>query len=78
MKTLYPLRRQQAGRFSGITDAILGLLLIVGLFQIALCSRSAIGLLPPVDSAASATQGPAYVTTAPVARDVAVPSNEKS
>jgi hypothetical protein len=78
MKTHYPLRRQKAGRFSGITDGILGLLLIVGFFQIALCLHSAIGLLPPLDPAGSATQVPAYVTNAPVARDVAAPSNEKS
>jgi hypothetical protein len=78
MKTLYPYHRRQAGRFAGITHAALALLLLLGLVQIALCFKAAVGLVPPADRIFSATLTSAYVTNTPMAHTVSTPKNEKS
>jgi hypothetical protein len=78
MKKLYQLRRHQSGPLTGITNAILAILLVAGLIQIALCFRASVGLLPRVDQAVSASQVSAYATNSPIAHDANAPKNERS
>ena len=47
MKSLYSLSKDRADRSSGVTHALLGLLLVIGLFQLAICVGPAMQLVAP-------------------------------
>jgi hypothetical protein len=63
---------------TGITNAILAILLVAGLIQIALCFRASVGLVPPADPVVSSSLVPAYATNSPIAHDANASKNERS
>ena len=78
MKSLYSLSKDRADRFSGVTHALMALLLVIGLFQLVLCAGSAMQLAAPHQASASTAHLIELQTNSVQIRGVGAALHEKS